>query len=191
MAPTRSQARRTALPLVLLAAAALAAAPPQSPPRAGEGGEAAPGTVTVAPDSVRAGGHVELTVDVCEGDSAVAHADAFESDVELRPGTGGGLAARATVRGEAQAGPYTVTADCAERPGAARGSFTVVGGHTPASPSAPVRAGGGGMAGETGDGGGGFSTGGGAALGLAAAAAIGAAVLRGRRPPHPDGSGGA
>ncbi|MDJ1133274.1 hypothetical protein [Streptomyces iconiensis] len=185
MPPTRSQARRTAVPLALLAAAALAAASPQTA-ESKESEETVVGTVTVDPDSVRAGSHVELRVNVCAGGTAVAHAGPFESDVKLLPEAGGGLFGRATVSANAAPGPYSVVADCQGRPEAARGSFTVVGGHPPASPSAPVRAGGGGMAGEAG--GSGFGAGGGAVLGLAAAALLGYAVLRRRRASAPGGS---
>ncbi|MFF7470453.1 hypothetical protein [Streptomyces sp. NPDC008092] len=108
--------------------------------------------VTVTPASPPAGSMVALRVSGCSGTTGTAVSTAFVSDARLG-GTGGDLTGQAQVRSTAGAGTYTVQVSCGGS--AVTGSVTVVResssqqdvpGVLPASPFAPVHAGGGGTA---------------------------------------------
>ena len=114
--------------------------------------------VTVTPASPPAGSVVALRVSGCSGTTGTAASTAFVSDARLG-GTGGALTGRAQVRSTIGAGTYTVHVSCAGS--AATGNVSVVSqsssqlplslrqdvpGAVPASPVAPVHAGGGGTA---------------------------------------------
>ncbi|WP_234543666.1 hypothetical protein [Streptomyces shenzhenensis] len=113
--------------------------------------------VTVTPASPPAGSVVALRVSGCSGTTGTAASTAFVSDARLG-GTGGALTGQAQVRSTIGAGTYTVHVSCAGS--AVTGSVSVVPssaqlpqslkqdvpGAVPASPVAPVHAGGGGTA---------------------------------------------
>ncbi|MER6080220.1 hypothetical protein [Streptomyces sp. NPDC001833] len=106
--------------------------------------------VTVTPASPPAGSVVALRASGCSGTTGTAASTAFVTDVHLA-GTGGDLTGQAQVRSTAGAGSYTVQVTCGGS--AVTGSVTVVRqsqpdapGVVPASPFAPVHAGGGGTA---------------------------------------------
>ncbi|MBW8800770.1 MAG: hypothetical protein JF597_46575 [Streptomyces sp.] len=106
--------------------------------------------VTVIPASPPAGAVVALRASGCSGTTGTAASTAFVTDVHLA-GTGGDLTGQAEVRSTAGAGDYTVQVTCGGS--AVTGSVTVVRqsqpdapGVVPASPFAPVHAGGGGTA---------------------------------------------
>ncbi|MEV5959185.1 hypothetical protein AB0M11_36525 [Streptomyces sp. NPDC051987] len=108
--------------------------------------------VTVTPASPPAGSVVALRVSGCSGTTGTAASTAFVSDARLG-GADGALTGQAQVRSTIGAGTYTVRVTCAGS--AATGSVTVVPrsasqldlpGVVPASPVAPVHAGGGGTA---------------------------------------------
>ncbi|MFE5032937.1 hypothetical protein [Streptomyces sp. NPDC056683] len=111
--------------------------------------------VTVTPASPPAGSVVALRASGCSGTTGTAVSTAFVADARLG-GTGGDLTGQAQVRSTAGAGTYTVQVSCGGS--AVTGSVTVVPqtssqsfrqdvpGVVPASPFAPVHAGGGGTA---------------------------------------------
>ncbi|MEU9342971.1 hypothetical protein AB0D74_17365 [Streptomyces sp. NPDC048278] len=108
--------------------------------------------VTVTPASPSAGSVVALRASGCSDTTGTAVSTAFVSDARLG-GTGGDLTGQAQVRSTAGAGTYTVQVSCGGS--AVTGSVTVVRessaqqdtpGVPPASPFAPVHAGGGGTA---------------------------------------------
>ncbi|MFK0155248.1 hypothetical protein ACIQVK_24625 [Streptomyces sp. NPDC090493] len=108
--------------------------------------------VSVTPASPSAGSVVALRANGCSGTTGTAASTAFVTDVSLA-GTGGDLTGQAQVRSTAGAGTYTVQVSCGGS--AVTGSVTVVRdsssrqdapGVVPASPFAPVHAGGGGAA---------------------------------------------
>ncbi|MFB9734461.1 hypothetical protein ACFQE4_11050 [Streptomyces thermocoprophilus] len=105
--------------------------------------------VIVTPSSPAAGDDVTLTVRGCSARTGKAVSSAFVADVHLA-GADGGLTGETKVRSTLEPGPYDVKITCGEY--TIKGSITVVaatdGPHptTPASPIAPVPAGGGGMA---------------------------------------------
>jgi hypothetical protein len=104
--------------------------------------------VTVIPAAPSAGSVVALRVSGCSGATGTAVSTAFVSDARLA-GTGGDLTGQAQVRSTIGAGTYDVQVSCAGS--AVTGSVTVVPQSSsepdaPASPFAPVHAGGGGAA---------------------------------------------
>ncbi|GHE86075.1 hypothetical protein [Streptomyces fumanus] len=108
------------------------------------------GGVSVTPAAPAPGGEVTLRVADCAEQTAVAVSAAFDSAVELSlTSTDGALVGSGRVRSRAAAGAHAVTVRCgtAER----RGTLTVGDrarppAQAPASPVAPVDAGGGGTA---------------------------------------------
>ncbi|HEX5568688.1 MAG TPA: hypothetical protein VFY14_17480 [Streptomyces sp.] len=179
------------------------------PDREGPGAAEA---VRVTPVAARPGSEVELLVPGCAGTTGTARSEAFVADVLLAPAaTGGGLFGEAAIRSDAGPGDYRITVSCAgagsgtaAEPGGDPGGQVTVSFSAPVdspdspdsttvpsplpeeSPVAPVPAGGGGTAEDTGPG---LLH---AALGLAlAGAATLAAVWRGvllrrRTRPGPD-----
>ena len=143
------------LKVTLCAGAALAAvcAPVAPTAYAADGGG-----VSVTPSSPAPGTDVTLRVPDCTERTAVAVSAAFESDVRLSaPAEDGVLVGYSTVRSTVAAGAYAVQVTCGED--ARKGTITVERRHrptAPASPVAPVDAGGGGTAelaaSDTGDG---------------------------------------
>ncbi|MFE0726029.1 hypothetical protein [Streptomyces rochei] len=110
---------------------------------------AADGTgVSVSPSSPAPGGDVRLRVADCTEKTAVAVSAAFVSDVKLSlSGSDGVLVGAGTVRSTTEVGAYAVRVTCGDR--AREGTVTVAGRErpaAPASPVAPVDAGGGGTA---------------------------------------------
>ncbi|MGY1431154.1 hypothetical protein [Streptomyces sp. MN12] len=110
---------------------------------------AADGTgVSVSPSSPAPGGDVRLRVADCTEKTAVAVSAAFVSDVKLSlSGSDGVLVGAGTVRSTTEVGAYAVRVTCGDR--AREGTVTVAGRQrpaAPASPVAPVDAGGGGTA---------------------------------------------
>ncbi|MFG3316586.1 hypothetical protein ACGF3J_00860 [Streptomyces sp. NPDC048171] len=139
------------LKVTLCAGAALAAAlAPVSPVYATDGGG-----VSVSPSSPAPGGDVELRVPDCTERTAVAVSAAFVSEARLTVAADDGvLVGTGTVRSGMEAGVYAVRVTCG---GDAReGTVNVERRRpaAPASPVAPVPAGGGGSARLAADGGG-------------------------------------
>ncbi|MFH0518857.1 hypothetical protein ACHBTE_17010 [Streptomyces sp. M41] len=114
------------------------------------------GGVSVSPSSPRAGSDIALRVSGCPGRTARAVSTAFVADARLTAGTDGTLGGESRVRSTLEAGTYDVKVACGER---TRTGTVSVGEReagpsapqphgaqpsTPASPTAPVRAGGGG-----------------------------------------------
>ncbi|MFE1285447.1 hypothetical protein [Streptomyces sp. NPDC058751] len=157
--------------------------------------DAGPGGVFANPAHPAAGSDIRLRATGCEGRTGTAVSDAFVSDVRLTGGGGGGLVGDTRVRTALRPGSYGVQVDCDGRRDQVKGTLTVPAPDTsarvsaPASPVAPVNAGGGGTARlaaaddahATGPGTGHAVVG----LVLASAAAIAVAVLGARR--GPDG----
>ncbi|TXS40591.1 hypothetical protein EAO75_37250 [Streptomyces sp. uw30] len=115
---------------------------------------AADGGVSLSPSSPRPGGDITLRVDGCPQRTATAVSEAFVADAHLTLAADGILVGESRVRSTAKAGTYDVSVACGEesRTGAvtlaAKGAEQSVR-HgpqpsAPASPTAPVRAGGGG-----------------------------------------------
>ncbi|MGX1369775.1 hypothetical protein RKD19_005134 [Streptomyces canus] len=99
--------------------------------------------VSVTPSTPAAGADLSLRVTGCEGRAATAVSAAFVADARLT-GAGGSLAGETRVRSSIEPGPYDVKITCADVE--VQGRITVVadgGGAAPASPAAPVDAGGG------------------------------------------------
>ncbi|MEZ7006863.1 hypothetical protein [Streptomyces sp. AD55] len=112
---------------------------------------AADGGVAVDPAAPAPGSDVTLRVTDCTERSAVAVSAAFESDVRLSvSGSQGTLTGSSRVRASVTAGVYAVRVTCGDR--AREGTLTVGERHgtgrpdAPATPVAPVHAGGGGTA---------------------------------------------
>ncbi|AWW39399.1 membrane protein [Streptomyces sp. AS58] len=104
--------------------------------------------VTVTPSSPAPGGDLALRVTGCAGRTGTAASKAFVADAELT-GTGGTLAGRARVRSMVGPGRYEVRVTCAGSPAGSLRTQVTVGAatappKTPATPVAPVSAGGGG-----------------------------------------------
>ncbi|MFF0585341.1 hypothetical protein ACFYWD_05150 [Streptomyces sp. NPDC003781] len=137
------------LKVTLCAGAALACAlcVPAAQAQAADGGG-----VSVTPSSPAPGTDVTLRVPDCTEKTAVAVSAAFESDVRLGLAAGDGvLVGSSRVRTSVQAGAYAVQVTCGDQ--ARKGTITVAGDRrpdtrptAPASPVAPVDAGGGGTA---------------------------------------------
>ncbi|MET7692326.1 hypothetical protein ABZT06_30825 [Streptomyces sp. NPDC005483] len=100
--------------------------------------------VSVTPSTPAAGTDLTLRVTGCTGETATAASAAFVADARLT-GAGGSLAGESRVRSSIEPGPYDVKITCADVE--VQGTITVVapttGGAAPASPAAPVDAGGG------------------------------------------------
>ncbi|MGW8062823.1 hypothetical protein ACVV2G_11210 [Streptomyces ziwulingensis] len=106
------------------------------------------GGVSVSPSAPAPGSDVRLRVSDCTEKTAVAVSAAFVSDVKLSlSGSEGVLVGSSTVRSTMEAGAYAVRVTCG---GTAREGTVTIGGKrrpaAPASPVAPVDAGGGGTA---------------------------------------------
>lgn len=166
------------LAAVLSGAAPAAADPQQEDPRTPSG------SVKITPSKVRAGEQVNIRVDSCDGDKGIARSDAFISSVALKSAADETLTGDASVRAAIDPGTYAVLIDCYDKTGnlkrsIAEGKFTVIPGGKPhpVKPTAPVKAGGGGTAGES------TGTSGAMPLGLTGAAVLGlagAVILRRR-----------
>ncbi|WP_431782354.1 hypothetical protein [Streptomyces chumphonensis] len=200
---------RTALLTVGAAALTLSGAAPAAAERTGPVDPEYSGSVVVTPAKVRAGGQVALRVDSCDGDKALARSRAFVATVTLTQTADETLSGHAGVRAAAEPGRYGITVDCYDKTGnlkrgIAEGSVFVVGGRPHPEPThhdgghdghrdghherpvAPVRAGGGGTAGEDDD------ASASVALGLAGAGAVGLAgfaVVRRRLVARRDADG--
>ncbi|MER7175820.1 hypothetical protein [Streptomyces mesophilus] len=108
---------------------------------------AADGTVKVTPGTVTPGAQVELSVTGCDGTTGAAKSQVFVADGALtgRDGAGYPMSGEAMIRSTATPGTYDVSVTCDGEDGKAKGTVTVVSQATP-SPTAPIRAGGGGTA---------------------------------------------
>ncbi|GGQ02357.1 hypothetical protein ACFFKE_28050 [Streptomyces mutabilis] len=126
---------------VLAPIAPLASAAPAAHPADGGG-------VSVSPSSPAPGSDVRLRVPDCTEKTAVAVSAAFVSDAKLSPSSSdGALVGAGTVRSTMEAGAYVVRVECGQD--AREGTVTVAERQrpaAPASPVAPVDAGGGGTA---------------------------------------------
>ncbi|MEU0342712.1 hypothetical protein ABZ092_28105 [Streptomyces bobili] len=131
---------------VTLCAGVAAVAATLTPTAYGYAAEPA-GGVSVTPSTPAPGDEVTLKVTGCSGKKATAASKAFVSDAHL-VGSGGSLAGETRVRTSIDPGSYDVTITCADF--RVKGAVKVVAASappsTPASPVAPVRAGGGGAA---------------------------------------------
>jgi hypothetical protein len=100
-------------------------------------------SVSVTPSSPAAGTDLTLRVTGCTGRTATAASAAFVADARLS-GTGGSLAGETRVRSSIEPGPYDVKITCAGFQVNSRITVAAAkGGTAPASPAAPVDAGGG------------------------------------------------
>ncbi|WP_443331013.1 hypothetical protein [Streptomyces sp. 8N706] len=102
-------------------------------------GNSTAGSLKVSPSVVAAGAEVQVHVEDCKGSKVMARSEAFVADAQLAAKGGGGLHAEAKIRSTTSPGTYKVRCDCGgEAPltVVARGS----------TPTAPVKAGGGGTA---------------------------------------------
>ncbi|WP_415951981.1 hypothetical protein [Streptomyces sp. KLOTTS4A1] len=108
---------------------------------------AADGTVKVSPADATPGAQVELSVTGCDGTTGAAKSPVFVADGSLtgRDGEGYALSGEAMIKSDAQPGSYDLAVTCDGQDGKVKGSVTVVA-QAPPSPTAPVRAGGGGTA---------------------------------------------
>ncbi|MHC0432507.1 hypothetical protein ACX6XY_20355 [Streptomyces sp. O3] len=129
----------------------------------------AAGGVKVAPAKATPGSEVELLAAGCDGTKAVAASEAFVADADLaaRAGKGFPLSGEAMIRSTVTPGTYEITVTCdggkgdkGDKGGTVRGELEVVRKApadqatgkpsdqpaTTASPTAPIRAGGGGTA---------------------------------------------
>ncbi|MEU8650369.1 hypothetical protein [Streptomyces sp. NPDC048737] len=108
------------------------------------------GGVSVTPSTPAPGAEVALEVTGCSGRKATAESEAFVSDAHLvgPGGQGGSLSGETRIRTSLAPGSYRVTVVCADFE--VKGAIKVVAAGArptaPASPVAPVRAGGGGAA---------------------------------------------
>ncbi|WP_328747738.1 hypothetical protein OHT57_19560 [Streptomyces sp. NBC_00285] len=103
------------------------------------------GSVSVTPSSPAPGADLALRVTGCAGKTATAASAAFVADARLT-GAGGSLAGETRVRSSIAPGSYDVKITCADFE--VKGRITVVADKSatptaPASPAAPVNAGGG------------------------------------------------
>ncbi|RKN07850.1 hypothetical protein [Streptomyces radicis] len=144
--------------LVVIAGAGQAAALDGPSPSEEPLGAGAPG-VRLTPASARPGDEVELRVTGCLGGSGTALSTAFVAEARLAPGpapgSGGELFAEARVDSGARPGEHPIDVDCTTREGKVTGTLVVSeheggehGKPEPAHPTGPVRAGGGGAAGD-------------------------------------------
>ncbi|MER6626990.1 hypothetical protein ABT301_01915 [Streptomyces sp. NPDC000987] len=130
---------KATLRVAVLAAAVVALAP---------AAYAQDGGVSVSPSSPAPGGDVALRVSGCASRTATAHSAAFVAQARLA-GAGGTLAGETRVRSSIGPGTYDVEIACADAD--VKGRITVAAASSgrptgPASPVAPVPAGGGGTA---------------------------------------------
>ncbi|MEE1752351.1 hypothetical protein [Streptomyces sp. SP18CS02] len=111
------------------------------------GKETAKVKATVVPSTVRPGSDVDVRVTGCKGRSGSARSKAFARDAALsgHPDRSKPLLGDTTVRSGASSGTYQVTVHCDGRDHHDVGTLRVVH-RPPATPVAPVRAGGGGTA---------------------------------------------
>ncbi len=135
------------LKVTFCAGAALGAAlAPIAPAHAAHAADG--GGVSVSPAAPAPGTDVTLRVPDCTQKTAVAVSAAFASDVRMALSAGDGvLVGSSRVRPSVEAGAYAVRVTCGDR--ARQGTLTVDEGRrpsAPASPVAPVDAGGGGTA---------------------------------------------
>ncbi|EGX54630.1 hypothetical protein SZN_36974, partial [Streptomyces zinciresistens K42] len=136
------------LRVTLCALAALGAA------AVGPAAHATDGGVSVSPSSPRPGSDVALRVSGCPGRSGTAASTAFVSDAALTVGRDDTLGGDSRVRSTLRSGTYDVKVTCGDtsrtvaltvrRPDAAGAVRHGPQPSAPASPTAPVRAGGGG-----------------------------------------------
>ncbi|MFP3992181.1 hypothetical protein U9R90_32860 [Streptomyces sp. E11-3] len=153
------------------------------------------GSVKVSPAKATPGSEVELQAAGCDGTTGVAKSEAFvaEADLTGRDGKGFPLSGEAMIRSTVSPGTYEVTVNCDGKDGKVKGELEVVQSKPSPdkpSPTAPIRAGGGGTADDTADtvsAAEGQSTGTGYALfgalfGGAAALVVAGLVRRRRRP---------
>ncbi|GKQ37703.1 hypothetical protein [Streptomyces sp. A012304] len=105
------------------------------------------GEVSVTPATPSPGAEVSLRVSGCVGKTATAVSEAFVSDARLT-GSGGTLAGETRIRSSLHAGVYAVTITCVDFrvKGTIQVAVPSTRPSTPASPVAPVHAGGGGAA---------------------------------------------
>ncbi|MFE3030192.1 hypothetical protein ACFXKY_00910 [Streptomyces canus] len=118
--------------------AVAASAPAAQAAQAADGGG-----VSVTPSTPAPGADLALRVTGCAGRTATASSAAFVADARLT-GAGGSLAGETRVRSAIEPGPYDVRITCADLE--VKGRITVAavtGGAAPATPAAPVDAGGG------------------------------------------------
>jgi hypothetical protein len=113
--------------------------------------DAGPAGISVTPASPGAGSDIQLRAMGCAGRTGTAASDAFVSDARLTGGGGGGLVGETRVRTSLRPGSYAVQVDCDGHRDRVRGTVTVPAPDSspsaePASPVAPVHAGGGGTA---------------------------------------------
>jgi hypothetical protein len=131
-----------------LCTATLALAAFAPPAQAADGG-----SVSVTPSTPAAGADLTLRVSGCAGRTATAASAAFVANARLT-GAGGSLAGETRVRSSIEPGPYDVRITCADievkgriTVGAAKGgtapASTTLASTAPATPAAPVDAGGG------------------------------------------------
>jgi hypothetical protein len=116
---------------------------------AAEDPDAMAGTVSVTPAGTTPGGEVDLRVSGCEGKTGTAKSEVFVDEVPLAR-VAEGLVGDARVSSAASPGSYAITVDCDGASAVAEGTLQVgtATAAPTASPSAPVRAGGGAMAAE-------------------------------------------
>ncbi|MFG2803534.1 hypothetical protein [Streptomyces pseudovenezuelae] len=127
---------RLTLCTAVLAVAALAPAAQAAQAADGDG-------VSVTPSTPAPGADLTLRVTGCAGRTATAASAAFVADARLT-GAGGSLAGETRVRSSVEPGSYDVRITCADLE--VKGRITVAaaqGGTAPATPAAPVDAGGG------------------------------------------------
>ncbi|MFJ4831533.1 hypothetical protein ACIP79_16655 [Streptomyces sp. NPDC088747] len=114
---------------------------------------AADSGVRVTPGSPAPGGDIQLRVKGCEGRTGTAKSDAFVADARLT-GEHGALAGETRVPSSLEPGTYDIRVSCDGHDDRIKGTVTVGAAHggsarpsaAPASPVAPVQAGGGGAA---------------------------------------------
>ncbi|MEV3992778.1 hypothetical protein AB0J57_28110 [Streptomyces sp. NPDC049837] len=104
-------------------------------------------TALVVPATVKPGGDVDIQVHGCHGKHGSVRSKAFVAEAELsgREGKGGPLHGDTTVKSHLDSGTYSLTVYCDGRDHHDAGTVHVTR-HTPPSPVAPVKAGGGGTA---------------------------------------------
>ncbi|MFE7269862.1 hypothetical protein [Streptomyces sp. NPDC057623] len=109
---------------------------------------AADGGVSVSPSAPHPGGDIALLVSGCREKTALAVSTAFVADVRLTVGADGTLVGQSRIRSTVTAGVYNVKVACgdASRAGAVHVVRKGARPSAPASPVAPVEAGGGGTA---------------------------------------------
>ncbi|MFC7305333.1 hypothetical protein ACFQVC_14000 [Streptomyces monticola] len=127
------------LALTLCATALLATAPTAA--FAGD-----PAGVKITPSQAAPGAEVQIAATGCDGTTGAAKSEAFVADGSLtgRDGKGFPLSGEAMIRSTVTPGTYDVSVTCDGEDGKAKGTVTVA--RSQPSPTAPIRAGGGGTA---------------------------------------------